>query len=340
MSKPIPIYTAPEEAYRADTCEPLVRAAERQEVRLHALVHGHYPGTHLPGSVLPGLKTVGYWDAAEDQSWGLPWHRNEGIEFTFPETGGVAFSVDDHDFDLKPDDLTITRPWQRHRVGRPTVTAGRLHWIIVDVGVRRPNEPWTWPPWVMLSRPDREELTAFLRNNEQPVWKATPEVRRCFQAIGQAVLADHGGSSVSRLTVRINDLLICLLDMLRNKDVRFDGSLSSTRRTVQLYLKDLRTHPEHLAIDWSVEDMAKACGLGVTQFMSHVKTLTNMSPGHFLNHCRLELGAGLLREHTDIPITEVALKCGFASSQYFATKFAQKFGVSPRTYRLVGSDGH
>ena len=35
--------------------------------------------------MLPGLKMAGYWDADSDQDWGLPWHRNEGIELTLLE---------------------------------------------------------------------------------------------------------------------------------------------------------------------------------------------------------------------------------------------------------------
>lgn len=90
MAKPVPIYRNHEETYQADTCSPLVDAVACGQVRLAALVHGHYPGRKLPSGELPGVKTVGYWDAAQDQAWGLPWHRNEGIELTFLERGAYS----------------------------------------------------------------------------------------------------------------------------------------------------------------------------------------------------------------------------------------------------------
>lgn len=34
-------------------------------------------------------------------------------------------------------------------------------------------------------------------------------------------------------------------------------------------------------------------------------------------------------------VTQVALECGFSSSQYFATCFRKQFGVSPSTLRTV-----
>ena len=109
------------------------------------------PAANWPGT-LSGLKTVGFWDADHDQAWGLDWHRNEGLELTFLETGTLAFSVDATRCQLHPNDLTITRPWQPHRVGNPAVSAGRLHWLILDLGVRRPHQTWQWPKWLILTR--------------------------------------------------------------------------------------------------------------------------------------------------------------------------------------------
>ena len=78
-----------------------------------------------------GIRTVGRWDARHDQRWGLDWHRNEGIELTLLSRGRLAFATDAGEQVLRPGDLTVTRPWQRHRVGAPFVTPGRLHWLIL-----------------------------------------------------------------------------------------------------------------------------------------------------------------------------------------------------------------
>jgi len=331
----IPIYRNHGETYIADTCKPLSEAAARGEIRLEALVRGHYPGRRLPPGALRGLKTLGFWDAEDDQNWGFPWLRNEGLKVAMLETGSLGFGTDAREYVLQPDDLTITRPWQIHHLGSPCIGVGRWHWLILDVGVRRPNQGWNWPPWLLLSRSDLAELTNILRHNEQPVWRATPGIRRCVQSLAQAVEADRQGCSLSRIAVYINELVILLLEMFRRKrkDVPLDSSLSSSRRTVQLFLADLRSHPEHLELEWSVEGMARSCGLGVTRFVHHVRALTNMSPAQFLRHCRLDLAVRTLREKPDTKITDIAFACGFSSSQYFATAFAQRFSCSPRAFR-------
>ena len=126
MTKRVPIYTSQDETYQADTCQPLLQAARVGGIRLETLVHGHYPGRPLPRAALPGLKTVGYWDAEGPQAWGLGWHQNEGIELTLLERGGLDFAAEKTECRLRPNDLTVTRPWQRHRLCYPHIGPGRL----------------------------------------------------------------------------------------------------------------------------------------------------------------------------------------------------------------------
>lgn len=332
MPPTLPIYEAHGRTYTADTCRPLVEAAQRGEVVLEALVHGHYPGRRLRRSALRGVKSIGFWNAARPQSWSLDWHCNEGIEITFLEHGRLDFAVDDQRFELAPDDLTVTRPWQRHRVGRETIPAGRLHWLILDVGVRRPDQPWRWPSWIVLTRGDLDDLTRLLRHNEHPVWPATAEIRYCFQRIAGAVTAEDPRRCESPLIVRINELLVLLLQLLRNREIPLDESLTGTRRSVELFLDDLGRQPERLIRQWTVRRMAESCGLGVTQFTRYCRQITNMTPLHYLNHLRLEAAARLLRG-SNLSIHEIARRCGFRSSQYFATAFRQRYGCSPRRYR-------
>jgi len=332
MPRRIPIYTTQDETCQADSCQPVLEAARTGEIRLETLVHGHYPGRALPRNALPGLKTVGYWDAEQAQNWGLGWHQNEGIELTLLERGGLDFAVEGVERRLRPNDLTVTRPWQRHRLGSPHIEPGRLHWIILDLGVRRPHQTWRWPSWIMLSKPDLDELTLILRHNEQPVWHNATQVCECFVRIAQAIEADQDGSNVSWLTVLLNELLLHTLELFRSREVTLDESLSDTQRTVELFLADLRSDRGHLAEEWTVRRMAQACGLGVTRFTDYCRRLTNTTPIQHLNRMRLESAAQLLREEEALTNTQVAAQCGFSSAQYFATVFRRQFGRTPQQY--------
>lgn len=323
-------YADEDAIYHADTCTRLRQAAEAGEVELGALARGSYPGTRLGSRQMPGLRTVGYWDAGRNQDWGLDWHRNEGIEFTLLSRGRVDFEVDGGRHRLSPGALTITRPWQRHRVGAPNVSASRLNWLILDVGVRRPNQRWRWPDWLLLERSELDRLAQILQQNETPVWQADRDLIEAFEKLAGLVRNGAGPAELSRLKLGINELLLATLHLLARQPLRLDPELSSTRRAVSLFLQALN---EQLERDWTVEAMAQACGLGVTRFAHYCVQLTNRSPIAYLNGLRVEQARKLMLADPDMRLTDIGALCGFQTSQYFSYRFKAETGLSPRYYR-------
>jgi AraC-like DNA-binding protein len=341
LAKPRPapgsaIFLGQATTYHADRCEPLVQAAARREVSLHALARRGYPGTAMPARMLPELSTVGFWDAATAQDWGLDWHRNEGIELTYLSRGRLDFAVDGRAYPLESGCLTITRPWQMHRVGNPRVRASRLHWLILDVGVRRPNQQWRWPDWLILSPAELRQLTDILRHNEQPVWKVGAEIGNCFERIASLVAGSGPKKARTRLQLRLNELLLMVLETLQARKVTLDRKLSTTRRTVELFLASL---PDHLEKPWTLDGMAGQCGLGRTRFGDYCRRITNVAPVEYLLNCRIDAARRLLRAEAGPSVSDIGFACGFQSSQYFTTAFRRRTKVSPREYRRLASAG-
>ena len=324
------VFLSPGETYHADRCEPLRAAVRNGEVRLSALVRRGYPGRPMPEDMLPEVSTVGYWDAAGPQNWGLDWHRNEGIELTYLARGQTAFVVERERFLLESGDLTITRPWQRHRVGDPTVGPSRLCWVILDVGVRRPDEEWKWPDWLILTPADLRRVTALLSQNEQPVWHANDEIGACFERIATLVQTPDPLAAQTRLRLHLNELFIALRELLELRSVPLDADLTSTRRTVELFLRDL---PQHLEQPWTLASMADHCGLGSSAFADYCRRIVNSTPVKYLTHCRVQAARDMLLKHPALNITEIAFACGFQSSQYFATVFHRQTGQTPKEFR-------
>lgn len=322
--------------YHADTCDRLKQAAARGEVKVAGFGRRGYPGRILPAGALKEVASVGFWDAPRDQSWGLDWHRNEGIELTFLARGRVDFAVDGEEHPLAAGDLTITRPWQKHRVGNPNIHASRLIWVILDLRVRRPDEPWRWPRWLVFTGDDRQRLTDLLRHCERSVWKAMPAVRQGFERIAEQLEVGHLPRVETGLRITLNQLLLDLLRMLEAKRIPLQPELTSTRRAVELFLQSL---PEHLDHPWTLESMAEHCGLGRSRFAHYCQEITNLSPSRHLMRCRLETAARMLRQSPAMSVTEVALACGFNSSQYFSNAFRRAFGVAPSTVVRPGRGG-
>ncbi len=325
------VFLSPTETYEADKCGPLRGAIRRGEVQIAAFSRRGYPGRLLPPSVLPELSTVGFWDATGPQNWGLDWHRNEGIELTYLARGRTAFLVDKESFVLESGAVTITRPWQQHRVGNPLVGPSRLCWLILDVGVRRPDQAWQWPDWLVLSPTDLRRLTTLLSHNEQPVWPGNEEIGAAFEKLAHFIRTSSPQTCQTRLQLHINELLVTLLELLETRSVNLDAHFISTRRTVELVLEGLT---KHLDQPWTLTEMAHHCGLGTSAFAQYCRQVTNLPPMKYLAHCRVEAARQLLSRDPKMSITDVALTCGFQTSQYFATVFRQFTGRSPRDYRF------
>jgi AraC family L-rhamnose operon regulatory protein RhaS len=315
--------------YHADTCLPLIDAVKRKKVKFKALARYTYPGDRLTDDTL-GLNSIGYWDAIEQQDWGLDWHRNEGIEIHFLESGSMPYSQEKKQLELQPNDLTITRPWEAHKVGNPHIGAGKFYWVILDLGVRRPHQNWVWPDWIILAPEDLMRLTTILRYNEDVRLRSDRRVKDCFQRIGQAVDTDKKGSNSSRIRLLVNYLLILLLDLLDSENVELKEELTDSSRSVKLFLNELE---KNLTEAWTIEKMADSAGVGLTRFTYHCKQLTNLTPMRYLMMRRLKMSKEMLLEDRELSVAEVAFSCGFSTSQYFSTVFKKQEKCTPIEYR-------
>lgn len=328
-----PLFRDRGQTSRVDAHEPLLASIREGKIDFHGLGRGHYPGDRLASHQLPGLLSLGYWDARGDQGWGMDFHRNEGVEICLLETGSMRFAVDQESYPLGPGDLTITRPWQAHRQGDPRIAAGRLHWATIAVGAQRPDQDWRWPRWNLLAPADTGELTRRLRMTDLPVWRASPEVVRSFQRMRAAIAGETGDRRISRVAIGLNELLLGVLDLLRVENRAEQPRLASPEHSVKLFLGDLRTNLNSLAQEWTLVGMAAACGMGTTRFSQWCRRLTNDSPLRYLNLVRLEAAARLLRSEPGRSVTDIAFGCGFGSSQYFANQFRRYHGVTPSRFR-------
>jgi AraC family L-rhamnose operon regulatory protein RhaS len=229
-----------------------------------------------------------------------------------------------------PGYLTITRPWQRHRVGNPQVPASHYSWIILDVGVRRPNQPWQWPKWLLLPKSGLERLTEMLSQNEDPVWHGERKIGDCFSRLDETVARGADEINLAWLKIGINELILLLAELLESRKPQLDASLSGSERTVRLFLETLHRRMDE---PWTLESMAAACGIGRSQFATLCHKTVNLTPMTYLNNLRMENAAALLAAAPPISVTEIAFRCGFQSSQYFTRVFRTKYGVPPAVWR-------
>ena len=82
----------------------------------------------------------------------------------------------------------------------------------------------------------------------------------------------------------------------------------------------------------TLEELSRHSGLSKNGIISIFKRLYHTTPIQYINTLRIYRAEELLRT-TDMPITQVALECGFNDSNYFARAFRQAKGMTPRAFR-------
>lgn len=81
-----------------------------------------------------------------------------------------------------------------------------------------------------------------------------------------------------------------------------------------------------------VADLAQAAEMSVAQLERTARRVLGLSPKQLVMRFRLEEGLGLLRT-TDLPIAEVARRCGYYDQSAFSRHFRKVVGTSPAAYR-------
>ena len=130
----------------------------------------------------------------------------------------------------------------------------------------------------------------------------------------------------------MNQLFLGILDALSEQQTQETPDLTSRQRTVELFLSEVEHNPAVSRESWNIDSLAEHCNMGVTAFSTYCRELVNAGPMEFLNCCRLDHAARQLREQPGLSVTDIAFANGFNSSQYFATRFRQRFQVSPSRF--------
>lgn len=89
-----------------------------------------------------------------------------------------------------------------------------------------------------------------------------------------------------------------------------------------------------IASNLSIEELAKRCYLSVSTFKRHFRELYHTSPHRWLKTRRLELAYHIVI-NTNLPIAEVARRCGFVSTTHFTASFKHEFNVTPLRLRYM-----
>ena len=134
--------------------------------------------------------------------------------------------------------------------------------------------------------------------------------------------------SYELMTYYAQELFLCL-----KRGGVFIYEKHKSRESYSADIEDaIRYIAQNYALSITLEDVAKIINLSPTYLSKKFKKVTGMTFKEYVNYIRLKQASQALLT-TDNSITEIAVDCGFNSSNYFKDLFRKVNGVSPRTFR-------
>lgn len=117
---------------------------------------------------------------------------------------------------------------------------------------------------------------------------------------------------------------------------RIDGEKEDTEanwRTGGEVGKLLSYMHQHYQEKIILEDLERYANVSRSACFRQFRKYTGMTPMEYLNDFRLSKAATELL-HSKHSVTEICYACGFSDASYFVKRFREKFGISPRKYRV------
>jgi AraC-like DNA-binding protein len=253
----------------------------------------------------------------------LKQHRHPALELCFVWDGRYEWTVDGRLIRLNPGDASLTCPWQTHGGSNDAMNIGTLSWIIIKPRRFTPDGTLRLGPWSALQAHEEKEIGRILARNRRPVLPRLALGGLFIQLHHELTHREAGWET------RANYLLC---DMLLLAARRLARPPAQDRNVPDNLRRIMREIDSDLPRPWTVEELTRAAGLGVTAFIRQFKQATGLTPRRYIIDRRVARARELLAS-SRLTITDIALELGFSSSQHFANTFRKHLGAPPRDFR-------
>jgi len=259
----------------------------------------------------------------------LPLHKNLGLEIIFIRRGQLAWQAEDVKENVIPGTVYFTLPGQIHGSEHEFEPGHEWVYAVISASLDK-NKKLRFHPDLPLPASEAAQISKRLTGSKRHAFLASSALGDLLSELVRGV---RQREDLHRAKVRLLAAAV-VIELVRSiaagKSVEPVHARPATENRVLAVIEKLKQRPGE---KWTLPQLAADCRLGRTQFSTIFIRLTGDTLIRFLNRIRVQLACRMLRE-TNTPITQIALECGFESSQYFARVFKQfTGGFDARTYR-------
>jgi AraC family L-rhamnose operon regulatory protein RhaS len=256
-------------------------------------------------------------------------HKNRGLEITYVAKGSLEWMVEGQAEKVPPGSVFFTLPWQVHGSVHPREADNTIYHVLFHLAEDYAEEQrsFAFTPTFGFSPKETRQISTLLCATSRHSHHATPAMRWLMPNLIGELQGNHALSDAHALSY-LRAAIVELARIVSGDAIDADRQ-TPTEHRVQDLLKKLADSCDQ---QWSLNEMAKLCGVQRSQLNTIVQKLTGCTPLEYIGRLRIERAKTLLRE-SDLKVIDIAFECGFGSSQYFSNTFRHAVGVTPSSYR-------
>ncbi len=245
-------------------------------------------------------------------------HTHDFFEMMYVLAGSGIHLVNDQRLRLHPGDLVFVRSDDRHDI----IARHGVDLQFVNVAFSED----IWSAFRAIAR--LSDDTWIGDSSSLPLSVAVPPEQReaCERVFRRALFAFHQGASPLELCAFLS-LSVAFLRQPDARDQEDESTLTPWLRSACWAMRD----EANLRV--GLVRFVELSGVSRAHLSRSLKLSHGLTPTQFVNRLRLERAALLLTTTTE-EIGSIAADCGFGTLSYFYRLFEQRFGRSPRAYRL------
>ena len=259
----------------------------------------------------------------------LTQHKNQGMEITYVETGRLEWMVEGVPEAVEGGSIYFTLPWQVHGSVHPKEPQNTIWHVLFHLKADYPESVPTFqfPASFGFTRQEMNILSSVFASSLRHSFPASEAMRRLMPTLIGELQSTHELREAHSKTL-LRAVLVELKRIVAGEVVG-PKTHSYSEQKVHALITALSADCDQA---WTLGKMAKYCGVQRTQVNKLFQKLTGCTPMDYLFRIRMERAKTLLRE-SDLKIIDIALECGYTTSQYFANTFKQAMGSTPSEYR-------
>ncbi len=238
-----------------------------------------------------------------------PLHRHHNIELYYITQGSVKYFINNKSFLLNSGDLIIVPKNALHSTDYKDCLYSDRFLINLDGNLYH------------------QELNPLVKALCETNIIHIPKEKLSFIDEVFHKIYTENNKSYSNKTLMLKNYISELILLLDRYKINTPEK-SQTDSVIQSIVDYISTNYES---DLSLNILSKTFNLSESYLSKRFKTIVGTNINEYINYIRITKAADILKQKK-LPITEVAIKCGFNDSNYFAAVFKKLKGITPYKY--------